>query len=117
MTIAKPPRIKPTSAEARLISRIEIPVQFIIAPAKIKRGIAISGNFVEPSKRTRAALGRLAMPELSIIPERATIPRDTAIGTFTRTRPSNPKNIRRKIILLLYPDHAISRAVQSAQQL
>ena len=48
VTIASPPRMNPTSALARSIKRLEIPDAFMMAPARMKRGIAISANFMEP---------------------------------------------------------------------
>ena len=40
--------MNPTSALARLIKRREIPDAFMMAPARMKRGIAISANFMDP---------------------------------------------------------------------
>src|SRR5258706_7643536 len=47
-TIASPPRMKPRMADAKAISRREIPDAFMIAPARMKSGIAIRGKFVAP---------------------------------------------------------------------
>ena len=49
-TIARPPRMNPTIAEAKAMSRREIPVAFMIAPARMKSGMAMSGN--EVARRT-----------------------------------------------------------------
>ena len=46
--LARPPRIQPNSAQANAISRREIPEAFMIAPARMKSGIAISGKLVAP---------------------------------------------------------------------
>src|SRR5574337_686827 len=44
VTMAKPPRMNPTKALARLISRVEIPVVVINPPARINNGMAKRGN-------------------------------------------------------------------------
>jgi len=47
-TIARPPRMKPSTALANAIRRLEMPEAFIIAPARMNSGIAISGKLVAP---------------------------------------------------------------------
>ena len=47
-TIASPPRMKPSTALAKAISRVVMPEAFMIAPARMNSGMAISGKFVAP---------------------------------------------------------------------
>src|SRR5210317_2129136 len=56
LTIARPPLTKPIKAEVRLISRREMLVVFIRAPARINNGIASNGKFVAPSNMVNPAL-------------------------------------------------------------
>ena len=51
--------MKPSRADVKVISRREIPVEFMIAPASINSGMAIKGKFVDPSNMTRAMLGKM----------------------------------------------------------
>ena len=44
VTIDSPPRMNPTMAEANAIRRRLIPEAFMIAPARMNSGMAISGN-------------------------------------------------------------------------
>ena len=97
VTMARPPRIKPTSAVARLIRRREMPDAFMIAPARMKRGMAMRANLVDPEKRTMAALGSPPTPDVSQIAMTATTPRETAMGTLMRTSATSPRNMRRRI--------------------
>src|SRR5205823_10744737 len=46
VTIASPPRMNPRIALAKAIRRCEIPEAFMIAPARMKSGIAMSGKLV-----------------------------------------------------------------------
>src|SRR5258705_7184402 len=48
VTWARAPRMKPSSAEESAMSRREMPDAFMIAPAKTKSGMAISGKLVAP---------------------------------------------------------------------
>ncbi len=48
ITCASPPRIQPTSAWQKSISRCEIPEAFMIAAARMNSGIASSGKLVAP---------------------------------------------------------------------
>lgn len=54
-TMARPPLTKPTNAVTNATSLTEMEVEFIKEPAKINKGIAIKGNFVEPSNNFTAA--------------------------------------------------------------
>ena len=54
LIMLSPPLINPTSAEAKAINLLEIPALFIIDPAKINNGMAINGNFIDPSNITIA---------------------------------------------------------------
>ena len=47
-TWARAPLIQPTSAWQKSISRCEIPEVFMIAAARMKSGIAMSGKLVAP---------------------------------------------------------------------
>src|SRR5438105_12484923 len=47
-TIASPPRMKPRIDAAKAMRRREIPEAFMIAPARMKSGTAISGKFSAP---------------------------------------------------------------------
>src|SRR5947207_8564212 len=47
-TIARPPRMKPRIDEAKAMSRREMPEAFMIAPARMKSGIAMSGKLSAP---------------------------------------------------------------------
>src|SRR5262252_8338785 len=84
-TCASPPRIQPKSDEANAISRREIPDAFMIAPAKMKSGMASSGKLVAPLYVTMATFGRIAQPCVTTIAATATMASDTAIGTFSTT--------------------------------
>src|SRR2546429_8930676 len=48
VTCASAPRRKPSNADDSAISRREIPDAFMIAPARMKSGIAMSGKLVAP---------------------------------------------------------------------
>ena len=60
--ILNPPFTKPTKAEAKAINLREIPELFIIAPAKINKGIAINGKFIDPSNITMAVSIKKLVP-------------------------------------------------------
>src|SRR5678815_846324 len=62
VTIAKPPRMKPTKLLARFTSRSEIPEVSMRPPAKIKSGMASSGKLEAPEKRFRGTTLRDAVP-------------------------------------------------------
>ena len=98
-TIARPPRTKPTIAEANATSLRLIPDAFIIAPAKIKSGIAISGNDVAPLNITNPTLGIDPTPPGPVIIARTeTRPKEIAIGIPIRTSTSNTTPIPRSLI-------------------
>ena len=90
-TIAKPPRKKPTNDRQKPISRREIEVAFISAPASTNSGIAISGNLPAPSYSTIAALSSAGSPPVAVIAASATRPSATAIGTSRQQSTRNPK--------------------------
>ncbi len=98
VTIAKPPLTNPTSAEAKAISRCEIPEAFMIAPASTNSGIAMSGNLVVPENNTSAMLGTASNPDVNITATTDTTPSANAIGTFTATSAIKPSKSRRSII-------------------
>ena len=62
VTSDSPPRIKPTMAEARSISRRAILEAFMIAPANTNSGIASKGNEVAPSYMVSATFGSAIAP-------------------------------------------------------
>ena len=88
-TIASPPRMKPSIAEAKAISRREMPEAFMIAPARMNSGIAMQREVgravVEDDRQVRAAI---ATPCDVTIATTATMPSDTAIGTSMSTSAS-----------------------------
>ena len=57
VTIARPPLTKPTSDAAKSIRRREMLEAFMIAPARMNSGMAISGKLVAPSNMVRPILG------------------------------------------------------------
>ena len=56
--------MKPSSAEAKAISRREMPEVFMMAPARMNMGMASSGNLVAPSYMTSARFGSIASPRV-----------------------------------------------------
>src|SRR6266403_4333913 len=62
VTCASAPRTKPKMAEESAIRRREMPEAFMIAPARMKRGIAISGKLVAPVYNVIATFGSVAVP-------------------------------------------------------
>ncbi|MNC95360.1 hypothetical protein D3C83_124590 [compost metagenome] len=54
--------MEPIIAEQKSISRREMPEVFMMAPARMNRGMAISGKLVAPWYMSIATLGRLAPP-------------------------------------------------------
>ena len=64
LTIARPPRTKPSRAETKAISRLEMPPAFMMAPASTNMGMAISENLVEPSYISSATVTRLPVPSM-----------------------------------------------------
>ena len=99
VTIARPPRMKPTNAEAKLINRVLIPDAFMIAPAKMKSGIAMSGKDVDPLYITRPTLGSEPIPPGPVImASTATAPREIAIGIPRTTNNSNTRPIPSRLM-------------------
>ena len=86
LTMARPPRMKPKTAEAKSTSRCEIPDAFMIAPARMKRGMAIRGKPVAPENMTRPTFGNMPNPPVTTIATTAMSPSATAMGTLTRMR-------------------------------
>ena len=97
-TIDKPPRIKPTTDDAKAISRREIEEAFMIAPDKMKSGMASSGKLDAPSSITSARLGSISGPCTKKIASIATKASATAIGTLMRASASMPTSIRVMVI-------------------
>src|SRR3954470_12559018 len=62
VTWASAPRMKPKMAEERAISRREMPEAFMIAPARMKSGMAMSGKLVAPVYMTSGTLASAPMP-------------------------------------------------------
>ncbi len=56
LTIARPPRTKPISAETKAMRRREMLDVFISVPARMNKGMAINGKLVAASNNVRAAL-------------------------------------------------------------
>ena len=101
LIILNPPLINPTRAEAKAISLREIPALFIIDPAKINNGIAINGNFIDPSNITIAVSIRKLVPVFITIAIIVVTARPIAIGTFIDKRSSKTINIVRITIKCL----------------
>src|SRR5210317_743719 len=98
LTMARPPFIKPKSAEAKAIKRREMPEVFMMAPAKMNRGIASRGNLVAPSNMTRAMLGRMSSPWVAIMATTVTTARETAIGTLIAISANKPNSIHKRVM-------------------
>ena len=108
LIMLKPPLINPTSAEAKAINLLEIPALFIIDPARINRGIAINGNFIDPSNITIAVSIRKLVPVFKTIAIIVVTARPIAIGTFIDKRSRRTANIVRIIIkYLLFARHLL----------
>ena len=71
---------------AKAISRRDRLDEFMIAPARMKSGIASSGKLVAPLYMTIAALSSASKPPDDAIAAIATTPSATAIGTLIRIR-------------------------------
>ena len=80
LTIDRPPRMNPNTADAKATSRREIPDRFMIAPARMKSGIAIRGNLVAPENIRRPALGSVSTPPETRIATTVISPSATAMG-------------------------------------
>jgi hypothetical protein len=79
-TMAKPPVIRPTTRLAKFTNRFEIPPWVIRFPARIKKGIAISGKESMPENIVWALImSGTVLPNARVI--RTDNPRQIAIGT------------------------------------
>jgi len=87
-----PPLIKPTSAEAKAINLLEIPELFIMAPAKINKGIAINGKLFDPLYIARAVLTKYCGPVLTTIATIVATAMLIAIGIFIKSRNNKTEN-------------------------
>ena len=105
LIMLKPPLINPTRAEAKAINLLEIPALFIIDPARINSGIAINGNFIEPSNITIAVSIRKLVPVFITIAIIVVTASPIAIGTFMDKRSNKTINIVR--IIIKYPLFAL----------
>src|SRR3954447_22032451 len=85
VTWARAPRIHPRSAEESAMSRREIPEAFMIAPASMKSGMAMSGKLVAPEYMASGALASAAIPPDCRMATAATTPRAMAMGTLLKT--------------------------------
>src|SRR3954469_17898281 len=98
VTCASAPRTNPKMAEESAIRRREMPDAFMIAPARMKRGIAISGKLVAPVYMTRGTLGRALIPLAWTMATSATTASAMAMGTLSRTSTiTAPKRTRMAI--------------------
>ena len=98
VTIDRPPRTKPIRAEVRAISRREMPLAFMMAPARMNSGTAIKENFTAPSKSVNGTLGRSRRPVSSTIATTDAKPSATAIGTSASTRASRPSKTQNRLM-------------------
>ena len=88
------------------MSRRLMPDAFMIAPARMKRGIAINGNAVAPSYMTSATLGSEATPPgPTTIATTAVSPSATAIGTLIRISARSRSPIAGRLMGLSDPRH------------
>jgi hypothetical protein len=101
LIILRPPLTKPTKAEAKAINLLEIPEVFIIAPAKINKGIAIRGKFLAPLYIIKALSTKKLVPLFKIIAIIVVTANPTAIGTLITNNNNKMTNIPRTI--MLYP--------------
>ena len=108
LIMLKPPLINPTRAEAKAISLLDIPALFIIDPARINKGIAINGNFIDPSNMTIAVSIKKLVPVFNTIAIIVVTARPIAMGTFIDNRSKRTANIVRIIIkYLLFAPHLL----------
>ena len=79
---ARAPGIRPLSTLAQLTRRSAIPPLFIILPARIKKGMAISENELEPANKRCADVANATCPgSMAIIETADESPMLTPIGT------------------------------------
>tara|TARA_Y100001958_G_scaffold153856_1_gene141932 strand:+ start:760 stop:1254 length:495 start_codon:yes stop_codon:yes gene_type:complete len=100
LIILNPPLIKPTRADANAISLLEIPELFMMEPASIKSGIAINGNFIDPSNITIAVSIKKLVPVFNTIAIIVVTARPIAIGTLILNKNNKTRNIVKIIILV-----------------
>src|SRR3954469_13957088 len=82
VTCASAPRTKPKMAEESAIRRREMPDAFMIAPARMKRGMAIRGKLVAPVYMTSGTLARAPRPPAWTMATSATTASAMAMGTL-----------------------------------
>ena len=75
--------------DANAMSRCEIPVAFMIVPARMNSGMAISGNLVAPENMTSPTFGIAAHPPSAMIATTDMTPSATAMGTLITIRTTN----------------------------
>ena len=108
LIILKPPLINPTRADAKAINLLDIPALFIIEPARINKGIAINGNFIDPSNNTIAVSIKKLVPVFNTIATIVVTASPIAIGTLIDKRNNNTANIVNIIIkYLLFALHLL----------
>ena len=90
--------IKPTKADANAINLLEIPELFIIEPASINKGIAINGNFIEPSNITIAVSIKKLVPVFITIAIIVVTAKPIAMGTLILNKNNKTRNIVKIII-------------------
>ena len=90
VTMARPPRMNPTRALARLMSRVEIPVVVISPPARMNSGMASRGNLDAPPKIISGIAASGAVPWIStttMVAMASTNPMGTFRADNNKTRP------------------------------
>ena len=95
-----PPLKNPTKAEAKAINLLEIPELFIIAPAKINKGIAIKGKLVEPTYITIAESIKKSDPCLTTMAMIVVTASPMAMGTLIANSNNKTANIVNTIIIV-----------------
>jgi len=95
-----PPLTNPTKAEAKAINLLEIPELFIIAPAKINKGIAIKGKLVEPTYITIAVSIKKSDPCLITMAMIVVTASPMAMGTLIANSNNKTANIVNTIIIV-----------------
>ena len=84
--MARPPLTQPTRALARSMSRFEMPALVIRPPARMKSGMASSGNFDPPPKIMSGMAASGAVP-WSATTTMVAIARTKPMGTLSAERP------------------------------
>ena len=93
LIMLNPPLIKPTKADANAINLLEIPELFIIEPASINNGIAINGNFIEPSNITIAVSIKKLVPVFITMAIIVVTAKPIAIGTLILSKNNKPQTL------------------------